>query len=81
MEKELAIDMFIKDQHLKKCPFCGCPPVRFEDIRYPNNIDDPYYVHGIMCSNETCIMHQREKYFRTEDAANMAWNKRSSQED
>ena len=77
MEEPRAIDYFIKDQKLKLCPFCGCVPVRFEDIRYPGDVDDPRYVHGIMCSNELCIMHQQQRYFRTEDAANIAWNMRS----
>ena len=77
MDSLQSIDYFIKNQQLKMCPFCGNVPVRFEDIRYPNHPDEPHYVYGIMCSNELCIMHQREKYFRTEDAANIAWNCRA----
>ena len=76
MDSVSAIYDFIKDAKLKRCPFCGHVPVRFEDIRYPDSEDNPCYVHGIMCPNELCIMHQREKFFRTEEAANIAWNTR-----
>lgn len=76
MEEIPALDEFIKGRKLKRCPFCGNFPVRFEDIRYPDDIDNPYYVYGIFCVNEQCIMHQREKYYKTEEAAEIAWNMR-----
>lgn len=68
-------DMII-NAGLKVCPFCGGTAVRFKSIRYPYDYESPYLVHGIMCANETCILHQSEKFFMTEEAAQIAWNSR-----
>lgn len=64
------------EAELKACPFCGYPGVRVQSIRYPNSPMNPYLGHSIMCANESCIMHQTEVYYLTEEAAQIAWNER-----
>jgi len=68
----------IEEANLKTCPFCGYPGVRVQSIRYPHSPQNPYLGHSIMCANENCIMHQTEKFYLTEIAAQIAWNERRS---
>lgn len=68
--------MIISDSDLKSCPFCGEPGVMFEDYRYINHPTDMWRVFGVKCSNEDCIMHQEQKFYKTESSARQAWNHR-----
>lgn len=66
----------IEEADLKTCPFCGYPGVRVQSLRYPKSLTNAYLGHSIMCANENCIMHQTEKFYLTEIAAQIAWNER-----
>ena len=68
--------MIIADEDLKSCPFCGQDAVMFSDYRYETDPSNMWIVYGVMCSNQDCIMHQQQKFYRTEVNARMAWNKR-----
>lgn len=60
--------MIIADEDLKSCPFCGQDAVMFSDYRYETRPNDMWIVYG--------VMHQRQKFYKTEANARIAWNRR-----
>ncbi len=76
MDQMSDLSNMIHGAKLKCCPFCGNPAVRVQSLRYPNSVLEPYLAYSIMCANESCIMHQTEKFYFTEESAQIAWNNR-----
>ncbi|GAG81944.1 unnamed protein product [marine sediment metagenome] len=54
---------------LKRCPFCGNDATIF---KLDSGID-----RLIMCKSDECICGDDPKYFKSDDEAIAAWNKRA----
>ena len=62
---------------LKNCPFCGAMAAIKRDIRYPRPECNETMVFVAVCINPDCIIYNADnKYFKTQQEAAAAWNKR-----
>lgn len=63
---------------LKSCPFCGKMPIIKSDNRYPRPECERVTAYEVICNNYDCIIYNADnKYYRTEEEAIMAWNRRA----
>ena len=69
--------MIFCDEALKPCPFCGSDGIFEESLRYTNCLNEMWRVYSVLCSDESCIMHQSEKFYKTKESATKAWNRRA----
>ena len=73
-----ANSMVLENETLKPCPFCGSEAVMEKSIRYVVAPDDQWIGYSTLCSDESCIAHQRQKFYLLEESARKAWNKRAT---
>lgn len=45
----------------------------FQDYRFLVDPEIQWLAYGVMCSNPGCIMHQKQKFYLTENSAVEAW--------
>ena len=66
---------------LKPCPFCGRKPIIKSDNRYPRPERERITAYEVICKNYDCIIYNADnKYYRTEEEAKNAWNRRAEHE-
>lgn len=57
---------------LKECPFCGGEVEMTKDCG-----DSPESIYSVGCLNDGCPIHVFTKWYRTQDEAREAWNRRA----
>ena len=64
---------------LKTCPFCGCEAITGAEQIHSGTKEKFYFVG---CGNYGCIasLHSMNRYYRTEEAAAEAWDRRYNEE-
>ena len=64
--------------NLKPCPFCGCSAISSSEQRHSGTKDKFYFVG---CGGFGCIasLHSMNRYYKTEQEAENAWNRRAEE--
>ena len=75
----LAFGLNIRtDKNLRPCPFCGKQVFLKTDARYQSGNEITAY--EVVCMNPECIIYKCDnKYYRSENQAFQAWNRRTEE--